>query len=99
MDVDSGEVLGIGSTPTFDPSIYSKPTISQKIVDYLNSEETDAPQTNRAIQGLYPTGSTYKLITATAALEEGLITPDEIVDDPGEYTVGGVTFENAGRRA
>jgi penicillin-binding protein 2 len=96
MDVDSGEVLGLGSTPTFDPSIYSKPTISQKTVDFLNSEETNAPQTNRAIQGLYPTGSTYKLITATAALEDGLITPEEIVDDPGEYTVGGVTFENAG---
>jgi penicillin-binding protein 2 len=96
MDVDSGEVLGLGSTPTFDPSIYSKPTIPQKTVDFLNSEETGAPQANRAIQGLYPTGSTYKLITAAAALEEGLITPDEVVDDPGQYTVGGVTFRNAG---
>ncbi|HEX6117394.1 MAG TPA: penicillin-binding protein 2 [Solirubrobacterales bacterium] len=96
MDVDSGEVLGLGSTPTFDPSIYSKPRIPQKTVDFLNSEETGAPQANRAIQGLYPTGSTYKLITATAALEEGLITPGEIVDDPGQYTVGGVTFRNAG---
>ena len=99
MDVDSGEVLGLGSAPTFDPSVYTKPTISQKTVDFLNSEETGAPQANRAIQGLYPTGSTYKLITATAALEDGLITPDEIVDDPGEYTVGGVTFENAGHAA
>jgi penicillin-binding protein 2 len=96
MDVDSGEVLGMGSTPTFDPTVYTKPTLSQKVVDQLFSEETGAPQTNRAIQGLYPTGSTYKLITATAALEEGLITPDEVVDDPGQYTVGGVTFRNAG---
>ena len=96
MDVDSGEVLGLGSTPTFDPSIYTKPTLSQRVVNDLYSEETGSPQSNRAIQGLYPTGSTYKLITATAALEEGLIAPDEPVDDPGQYTVGGVTFRNAG---
>jgi penicillin-binding protein 2 len=96
MDIDSGEVLGMGSTPTFDPSIYSKPRIPQQVYEQLTSEETGSPQTNRAIQGLYPTGSTYKLITAAAALEEGLITPDEIVDDPGSYTVGGVTFKNAG---
>ncbi|MGI8461682.1 MAG: penicillin-binding protein 2, partial [Solirubrobacterales bacterium] len=96
MDISSGEVVGLGSTPTFDPSVYTKPTISQKVVDQLYSEEAGSPQSNRAIQGLYPTGSTYKLITATAALEEGLISPTEIVDDPGSYTVGGVTFKNAG---
>ena len=96
MDVSTGEVLGLGSTPTFDPSVYTKPTISQKTVERLYSEETGSPQANRATQGLYPTGSTYKLITATAALEEDLITPGESVDDPGQYTVGGVTFENAG---
>ena len=96
MDVGSGEVLGLGSTPTFDPSIYTKPSLSQKVVNDLYSEETGSPQSNRAIQGLYPTGSTYKLITAAAALEEGLISPDEPVDDPGQYTVGGVTFRNAG---
>jgi penicillin-binding protein 2 len=96
MDADSGEILGMGSEPTFDPSIYSKPRISQATVNALNDEEQGAPQTNRAIQGLYPTGSTYKLITAAAALEEGLITPGEVVDDPGSYTVGGVTFRNAG---
>jgi penicillin-binding protein 2 len=99
MDVSSGEVLGLGSYPTFEPSIYTKPTIPQKTVDALYSEETGSPQSNRAIQGLYPTGSTFKLITATMALEEGLITPDEIVDDPGSYTVGGVTFNNAGGAA
>jgi penicillin-binding protein 2 len=99
MDVDSGEVLGLGSNPTFDPTIYTKPTISQKTVEALYSEETDSPQSNRAIQGLYPVGSTFKLITATAALEEGLLTPEEIVDDPGSYTVGGVTFQNAGGAA
>lgn len=48
-----------------------------------------------AIQGLYPTGSTFKLITATAALEGGLISPDTTLYDPGYFKVGGVTFKNA----
>jgi penicillin-binding protein 2 len=95
MNVDTGEVVSMGSSPTFDPSIFTRP-LTQSRYRALTSEATDAPLANRAIQGLYPTGSTFKLITATAALEEGLITPEEIVTDGGSITVGGVTFQNAG---
>jgi penicillin-binding protein 2 len=95
MDVSSGEVLGLGSQPSYDPNVFSK---GIKTADWkrLNDEENGAPITNRAIQSGYPTGSTFKLVTATAALESGLITPDTPLYDPGSYTVGGVTFENAG---
>ena len=97
MDVDDGEVLGLGSAPDLRPlGLHRSRRSRRRPSSCLNSEETGAPQANRAIQGLYPTGSTFKLITATAALEEGLITPDETVDDPASFTVGGVTFENAG---
>jgi penicillin-binding protein 2 len=96
MDVQDGEILGLGSYPTFDPSIFTRPSLSPSVYERLSSEETGAPLSNRAIQGLYPTGSTFKAITATAALEEGLITPDEPVSDPGSITVGGIEFKNAG---
>jgi penicillin-binding protein 2 len=96
MDVQDGEVLGLGSHPTFDPGIFTRPSLSPEVYERLSSEDTGAPLSNRAIQGLYPTGSTFKAITAVAALEEGLITPEEPVSDPGSITVGGVTFNNAG---
>jgi penicillin-binding protein 2 len=95
MNVKNGEVLALGSQPSFDPNIFTRP-ITQKQLDALKSEELGQPLLNRAIQAGYPTGSTFKLITATAALESGHITPSTPLSDPGSLTVGGVTFENAG---
>jgi penicillin-binding protein 2 len=94
MDVHTGAVLGLGSSPSFDPNVFSK-GIKQTVFDALNSSANGAPLANRATQGLYPTGSTFKLITATAALQGGLITPDQTLYDPGYLKVGGVTFNNA----
>jgi penicillin-binding protein 2 len=95
MDVDNGEVLALGSQPSFDPNIFTKP-LSQKRLNALSSEALGKPLFNRAIQAGYPTGSTFKLVTATAALESGHITPDTVLNDPGSLTVGDVKFENAG---
>jgi len=95
MDIRNGQVLGLGSFPTFDPSIFTKP-ITQSQYSDLTSDTTDAPLTNRAIRGLYPTGSTFKPITAMAALTGSVITPDTPITDGGSLTVGGITFENAG---
>lgn len=95
MNVKDGSILGMGSAPTYDPNIYTPPVSTKTIEGYLEAD--DAPLTNRATQSGYPTGSTFKLITATAGLEEGLITPTELVDDPGFITVGTQEFENAGR--
>ncbi|MGH8572384.1 MAG: penicillin-binding transpeptidase domain-containing protein, partial [Gammaproteobacteria bacterium] len=75
MNVHNGEVLGLGSSPSFDPNLFSK-VIRQRDLDRVYSKDNGEPILNRAIQGLYPTGSTFKLITATAALQGGLITPD-----------------------
>jgi penicillin-binding protein 2 len=95
MNVQNGEVVALGSQPSFDPNIFTKP-ISQKKIDALSSEALGKPLFDRAIQGGYPTGSTFKLITATAALQSGLITPSTPLNDSGSITVGGIKFENAG---
>ena len=95
MNAQNGEVLALGSQPSFDPNVFTKP-ITKKQLAALTSKDLGEPLLNRAIQAGYPTGSTFKLITATAALESGHITPDTPLSDPGSLTVGGVTFENAG---
>ena len=95
MDVRNGEVLGLGSEPSFDPNLFAR-IISESDYKRLTSDENGSPLTDRAIAGGYPTGSTFKLITATAALQEGFITPDTVQVDSGSITVGGLTFKNAG---
>ncbi|HWO16269.1 MAG TPA: penicillin-binding protein 2 [Solirubrobacterales bacterium] len=95
MDVRSGEILAMGSNPTYDPALFTHP-ISQATVDRLYSEDAGAAYLNRAIAGLYPTGSTFKPITSIAALASGAVTPTESIYDDGAFTLGGITFENAG---
>jgi penicillin-binding protein 2 len=98
MNVQNGEVLALGSQPSFDPNVFSK-VIRQRDYKRLSNPDLGAPLTDRATQGGYPTGSTFKLITATAALESGVITPDTPLFDGGSLQVGGVTFKNAGGAA
>jgi penicillin-binding protein 2 len=95
MDPRSGEVIGLGSNPSFDPNVFAK-VLRRSVYNQLKSPANGAPLANRATQGLYPTGSTFKLITSTAALESGLISPSSVLFDGGSLTVGGVTFKNAG---
>ena len=95
MDVRNGEVLALGSRPSFDPNLFAH-VVRESDYKRLISDELGAPLTNRAVSAGYPTGSTFKLITATAALEEGFITPDTVQVDNGSITVGGQEFANAG---
>jgi penicillin-binding protein 2 len=88
MDIHTGEVLGLGSSPTFDPSVFTKPVIPQSTIDQIFSDQAGSPYTNRATQGLYPTGSTFKPITAVAALESGVLTPTTTIVDTGSFTAG-----------
>jgi penicillin-binding protein 2 len=96
MNAQTGEILAMGSAPTFDPSIFTHP-ITQSQYHALTSRKTDAPLADRAIQGLYPTGSTFKPITATAALQDHLISPEEIFNDTGTLKVDVQTLHNAGK--
>lgn len=88
MNVRNGEILGLGSSPTFDPSIFTKPVIPDSVYEQLVSDTTGSPLTDRAIQGLYPTGSTFKPITAIAALESGVLTPSTTIVDTGSFVAG-----------
>jgi penicillin-binding protein 2 len=94
MDPRNGEILALGSYPSFDANEFARP-ISQKRYDELSSEELGAPLFNRAIAATYPTGSTFKPITAMAALEEGVITPTSTIVDDGEFELGDRVLKNA----
>ena len=98
MDPSSGEVLGLGSYPSYDPTIFTKP-IATKTYNALNSEANGAPLFDRAIGGLYPTGSTFKPITAMAALTHDVITPSTTISDSGCLAVGVQKFCNTGKTA
>ncbi|HKG35364.1 MAG TPA: penicillin-binding protein 2 [Solirubrobacterales bacterium] len=94
MDTSSGAILAMGSSPTYDPADLINPT--QAEVDAIYRDPVAAPIYNRAISGLYPTGSTFKPITSIAALASGVVTPFTTIIDDGAFTLGGITFQNAG---
>ncbi len=79
VNIKSGEVLALCSYPTFDLANFSA-QYSENLNNPLN------PFFNRAIQGAYPPGSTFKMVTAVGALEEGIITPETKILDTGKYT-------------
>jgi penicillin-binding protein 2 len=82
MDVRNGDILAMASAPAFDPNSYVA-GMTQSEVDALNDPKY-TPQINRALDGAYPPGSTFKIITAIACLETGL-DPNEVFDSPGFY--------------
>lgn len=90
MDVHTGDLIAIASSPSFDPNLFVR-GISHK--DYNALVENDhRPLANKAVQGAYPPGSTFKMVTALAALEAGVITTSTSVSCPGHYEVGGRRF-------
>jgi penicillin-binding protein 2 len=86
LDPNDGSVLALASYPTYDPSIFVG-GIKQAVFDELNKKESHYPLTDRAIQGQYPPGSTFKLFTALAGLDKGVIEPRTTIDDEGKFTI------------
>jgi peptidoglycan glycosyltransferase len=86
VDPDNGEILAMASSPSYDPN-----NIDETFPELEN--DPDAPLVNRAIQSLYPPGSTFKVITAAAALEAGVSPTQTFVDD-GTYELPGYTVNN-----
>lgn len=90
LDVRSGAVLVLASTPAYDPNAFAA-GISAKDWGELLANPDD-PLTNRATQDAYPPGSVFKIVTAAAALDRGLVTPAEIFEDKGAYYLSGWKF-------
>jgi penicillin-binding protein 2 len=104
LDAKAGNVVAMASNPTFDlPGLADG--ITQAEADMLFGEQSGAPYINRAIQGQYAPGSTWKLVTADAAVRKQLQGPGYTIHDGGEYTITGecsgrgCIVRNAGRRA
>lgn len=95
MDPRDGRVLALGSAPSFDPGVFAKP-ISERKYEEIFGKDAAYPQLDRAIQSAYPTGSTFKVVTALAALEDGVVTPATTVNDEGSIKIGNLVFHNAG---
>jgi len=89
----NGEILLLYSSPSFDPNIFLEKDSQGKVAKIVSDEENQ-PLLNRAISGIYPPGSTFKIITAVAGLEEGKITPETLINDPGEIAVGSYKYTN-----
>lgn len=90
MDVATGELVCLASSPTFDPNQFVR-GISAATWSALN-ENPYRPLAAKAYQGTYPPGSTYKMMVALAALESGVIEPEETVYCPGFIDVGSTRF-------
>ncbi|HVA27617.1 MAG TPA: penicillin-binding protein 2 [Candidatus Baltobacteraceae bacterium] len=87
LDPRTGAVLALASVPSYDPNDYDREFAS------LNTDP-DSPLIDRAIDGLYPPGSTFKIFVAGSALDAGTVAMDSRFDDPGYLTIGNFTFHD-----
>jgi penicillin-binding protein 2 len=90
MDVTTGDLLSIASSPSFDPNLFVR-GISTAEYGLLTGDD-HRPLANKSVQGAYPPGSTFKMVTALAALATGAITPETRVYCPGHLEFGGRRF-------
>ena len=86
LDVENGNILAMASTPSFDAYNFKTDDGEEYITSLLN--DVAKPFMNKTIEGLYPPGSTFKIVVALAALESGAISPNEKVFCPGYWEYG-----------
>lgn len=90
IDCESGDILCAASAPSFDPNLFVR---GISVADYRDlTENKYRPLANKAVQGLYPPGSTFKMVTVLAALEAGEVTPEETVYCPGHVEISNRRF-------
>jgi penicillin-binding protein 2 len=102
MDPTNGKVYAMGSYPSYKPSIFAH-GLSEKELKFLDAPANHDPLLNYAIQGVGPDGSTFKVITATAALQSGVWAPQESWVDPNYFCLPGyspsqVNYDNGACR-
>ena len=90
IEPDTGKVLVMASTPTFDPNAVPEQ------LEQLNQDEAARPLVNRATQEAYPPGSTMKVVTTAAALDSGEFTPESVLNGESGQIIGGAPLENFG---
>jgi len=86
LEIHTGEVLAMVSAPAFDPNLFSTGLNAREWEEFLSNPKQ--PLNNKAIQGQYPPGSTFKMMTALAALDAGVITPSTTFNCPGHFALG-----------
>jgi penicillin-binding protein 2 len=91
LDPSTGELLAATSLPAFDPNAFAVGIAGAEWSKLLN--DPLRPMTNRILQGTYPPGSTFKIVMAVAALEEGIVTPETTFFCPGHGTFYGRSFQ------
>jgi penicillin-binding protein 2 len=90
IDLENGDLRAIGSAPTFDPNLFVR---GISVADWTGLNENPfRPLAAKSVQGTYPPGSTFKMVTALAALEDGVVTPEETVRCTGFVEVYGTRF-------
>lgn len=90
MDVITGDIVAMVSSPGFDPNVFARGITQSEWRDLLDSPER--PLHNKAMAGVYPPGSTYKMVTALAALESKAIDPSTRLPCPGFLMLGNIKF-------
>jgi len=92
LDVHTGAVLAMVSTPAFDPNVFARGIKGDEWRALIKDQQR--PLSNRATQGQYPPGSTFKIIMSIAGLEEGVLDPNARISDPGFYYFGNRAFRD-----
>jgi len=90
MDIESGDILALASGPSFDPNLFVRGISTTDFRGLLDNEYR--PLVNKTVQGMYPPGSTFKMVTALAALDAGVTDGQERVFCPGHMDVSGNRF-------
>lgn len=98
LNPNDGSVVAMASAPDFDPAAFTSGGVPAETLEEFESKDSNFPLLNRAVQGTYAPGSTFKLMTSLAGLDTKLITPDETVNDTGCLTVAELEFCNAGKK-